>query len=189
VYTQHSPHLAQTLEHLLKGRLKDTSYPFLDGQSTAPQSGTSTPINPALARPQDVIIFMVGGATYEEARTVALLNEDASSLGPGTASNTRFLLGGTCIHSSSTFMAMLDDAATRFPSSVYLPPPDSGGATGAGLSVQLGGINVTVGGASGTGLYRTAEGAPASVQVDGIRDGVRNLLGRVKQGVNQIGLP
>lgn len=31
VYTQHTPHLTQTLENLFKGRLKDTSYPFLDG--------------------------------------------------------------------------------------------------------------------------------------------------------------
>jgi hypothetical protein len=30
VYTQHSPRLAQTLEQLLKGRLKDTNYPFLE---------------------------------------------------------------------------------------------------------------------------------------------------------------
>jgi hypothetical protein len=32
VYTQHAPHLSQTLEHLLRGRLKDTSYPFVEGQ-------------------------------------------------------------------------------------------------------------------------------------------------------------
>ncbi|KAH7105143.1 Sec1-like protein [Auriculariales sp. MPI-PUGE-AT-0066] len=189
VYTQHTPHLAQTLEQLLRGRLKDTSYPFLDAPPVASVSGTSTPVNPALARPQDVIIFMIGGTTYEESRTVATLNEDPNSLVPGAGTGTRFLLGGTCIHNSSTFLSMLGDAATRFPSSVYLPPPDSGGATGAGLSVQIAGINVTVGGASGTGVYRAPEGSPAGVQADGIRDGMRNLLGRVQQGVKQIGLP
>ncbi|CAG8566186.1 13630_t:CDS:2, partial [Racocetra fulgida] len=31
VYTQHSPHLAQTLELLIKGKLKETSYPFIGG--------------------------------------------------------------------------------------------------------------------------------------------------------------
>jgi hypothetical protein len=31
VYTQHTPHLSQTLENLFRGRLKDTSYPFLEG--------------------------------------------------------------------------------------------------------------------------------------------------------------
>lgn len=30
VYTQHTPHLSQTLENLFKGRLKETSYPFID---------------------------------------------------------------------------------------------------------------------------------------------------------------
>jgi hypothetical protein len=30
VYTQHTPHLSQTLENLFKGRLKETSYPFVE---------------------------------------------------------------------------------------------------------------------------------------------------------------
>lgn len=30
VYTQHAPRLSQTLENLLKGRLKETSYPYLE---------------------------------------------------------------------------------------------------------------------------------------------------------------
>jgi vacuolar protein sorting-associated protein 45 len=29
VYTQHSPHLSETIESLMKGRLRDTSYPFI----------------------------------------------------------------------------------------------------------------------------------------------------------------
>ena len=40
VYTQHTPHLSQTLENLFRGRLKDTSYPFLEG----------TPANAGLQR-------------------------------------------------------------------------------------------------------------------------------------------
>ena len=31
VYMQHTPHLSQTLENLLRGRLRDTNFPFLDG--------------------------------------------------------------------------------------------------------------------------------------------------------------
>ncbi|KAG9097699.1 vacuolar protein sorting-associated protein 45, partial [Ceratobasidium sp. UAMH 11750] len=34
VYTQHSPHLSETLENLLRGRLKEQSYPFIEGQAT-----------------------------------------------------------------------------------------------------------------------------------------------------------
>ncbi|KZW00541.1 Sec1-like protein [Exidia glandulosa HHB12029] len=187
VYTQHAPHLSQTLEHLMKGRLKDTSYPFLDAQPAASTSGTSTP-GGIVQKPQDVIIFVIGGTTYEEARTIALLNEEGTMAGT-SASGTRFLLGGTCVHNSGTFLQMLDDAAGQFPSSVYQPPRETNANGGTGLSVQLGGINVTVGGAAGTGVYRSPEGAQPAVQVDGIRDGMRNLLGRVKQGVDRIGLP
>ncbi|EJD54450.1 Sec1-like protein [Auricularia subglabra TFB-10046 SS5] len=189
VYTQHAPHLSQTLEHLLKGRLKDTSYPFLDAQPAASSSGTSTPGGGTQQRPQDVIIFVIGGATYEEARTVAQLNEEGATAGSASF-GTRLLLGGTCVHNSSSFLQMLEVSAAQFPSSIYQPPrePNANGA-GPGLSMQLGGINVTVGGAAGTGVYRSPDGATPGVQVDGIRDGVRNLLGRVKQGVDRIGLP
>ena len=51
-------------------------------------------------RPQDVIIFMVGGTTYEEARTIALLNQESG----GTSAGARLLLGGTCVHNSSRFV-------------------------------------------------------------------------------------
>lgn len=30
VYTQHTPHLSQTLENIFRGRLRETSYPFLE---------------------------------------------------------------------------------------------------------------------------------------------------------------
>jgi len=172
VYTQHTPHLTQTLENLFKGRLRDTSYPFID--SVGP--------NASLQRPQDVIIFMIGGTTYEEARTITLLNQEAG----GTSAGTRLLLGGTCIHNSSSYLEMLRSAATSFPASVYEPPPESASAAPA-LNLNLGGVNVSLGGPAGTGMYRSS-GEDFGVQTDGIRDGVRSLFGKVKQGVDRIGL-
>lgn len=104
VYTQHTPHLMQTIELLLRGRLRDTSYPYLDQQIPSPQ------VRP---RPQDVILFVIGGTTYEEARAVELLNQQFASgqnvfglAGPGSASNgpplanTRIILGGTGVLNS-----------------------------------------------------------------------------------------
>ncbi|KAJ7784438.1 Sec1-like protein [Mycena metata] len=129
VYTQHRPHLSQTLENLFKGRLREASYPFVE--SPGP--------NASLQRPQDVIIFMIGGTTYEEARTVTLFNQDpvaASNGGIPTGAGTRLLLGGTCVHNSSSYVEMVRAAAASF----------------------------------------TA----------GIRDGVVNLIGKVKQGVDRI---
>lgn len=96
VYMQHAPHLSQTLENLFKGKLREASYPFIEGAG----------INAGLQRPQDVIVFIIGGTTFEEARTVALLNEASanSSGGPSSTSTPagiRLLLGGTCLHNSS----------------------------------------------------------------------------------------
>lgn len=107
VYTQHSPHLTQTIEFLLRGRLRDTSYPYLD---LAQQ-----PQNPAMVqRPQEIILFMIGGTTYEEARTVALLNQQfaagqnplgitapSTSAAGSSLSQTRIILAGTGVLNSS----------------------------------------------------------------------------------------
>lgn len=172
VYTQHTPHLSQTLENIFKGRLKDTTYPFLDGSGT----------HMGLQRPQDIIIFMIGGTTYEEARTVALLNQEAGN----SLTGTRLLLGGTCVHNSSSYVEMIRAAAEKFPVSVYEPPPESA-TTAPSLNLNLGGVNVSLGGSAGTGVYRTSSDN-VGVQAEGIKDGVRNFIGRVKQGVDKIGL-
>jgi hypothetical protein len=155
-------------------------------------------------RPQDVIIFIIGGTTYEEARTVALLNQDPTSGGTGGA---RLLLGGTCVHNSTryvrsspliraekcdidtisrSFLEMIESAASNFPAAVYEPPPESASNAPA-LNVNLGGVSLSLGGPAGTGVYRTS-GESSGIQTDGIRDGVRSLLGKVKQGVDRIGL-
>ncbi|KAK7048490.1 Sec1-domain-containing protein [Favolaschia claudopus] len=173
VYTQHRPHLSQTLENLFKGRLREASYPFVE--SPGP--------NASLQRPQDVIIFMIGGTTYEEARTVTLFNQDpvaASNGGIPTAAGTRLLLGGTCVHNSSSYVEMVRAAAAQFSPTVYEPPPESASNAPA-LNLNLGSVNVSLGG-SNTGIYRTS-GEAVGVQADGIRDGVLNLIGKVKQGV------
>ena len=52
---------------------------------------------------------MIGGATYEEARTVTLLNQDpvaAANAGIPNPGAVRLLLGGTCVHNSSSYVAM-----------------------------------------------------------------------------------
>ncbi|ORY17673.1 vacuolar protein sorting-associated protein 45 [Clohesyomyces aquaticus] len=99
VYTQHSPRLETTLQDLIKGRLNQQLYPFVEG-------GGSTK-----DKPQDIVIFMVGGTTYEEAKMVAQVN--ASS--PGV----RVVLGGTVVHNSSSFLEEVEDAVGSWPE---LPP-------------------------------------------------------------------
>jgi vacuolar protein sorting-associated protein 45 len=88
VYTQHKPVLAETLDALTKGRLKDAAFPFVGG------SGASS------AKPRDLIVFMLGGTTFEEAAVVADLNAAA-------AGAVRVVLGGTFMHNSKSFLAEL----------------------------------------------------------------------------------
>lgn len=73
---------------------------------------------------------------------------------------------------------MLGASASGFPPSIFSPPSDVGSA-GPGINLQVGSISLNVGGSAGTGLYRTS-GEGTSLQPDGIRDGVKNLMGRVK---------
>ncbi|KNA02827.1 hypothetical protein SOVF_214980, partial [Spinacia oleracea] len=82
VYTQHQPLLFQTMESISKGRLRDIDYPFV-GNHFQP------------GRPQDVVIFIVGGTTYEESRSVSLFNS--------TNSGIRFILGGTTVLNSKRY--------------------------------------------------------------------------------------
>ncbi|KAF9161151.1 vacuolar protein sorting-associated protein 45 [Actinomortierella ambigua] len=93
VYTQHQPHLALILEQLLKVKLKESSYPFVEGTSRD--------------RPQDIIVFIVGGATFEEARYVATLNAST----PGV----HVILGGTTIHNSRSFLNELTQSQRQLP--------------------------------------------------------------------------
>lgn len=48
-----------------------------------------------LSRPQEVIIFFVGGTTYEESRSVALQNASNSGI--------RFVLGGSVVLNSKRY--------------------------------------------------------------------------------------
>lgn len=55
-------------------------------------------------RPQDIIVFMVGGTTYEESLTVYNLNKQ----NPGT----KIVLGGTTIHNSTSFFEEIQEATS-----------------------------------------------------------------------------
>uniref|UniRef100_A0A8C2PUQ0 Vacuolar protein sorting-associated protein 45 n=1 Tax=Cyprinus carpio TaxID=7962 RepID=A0A8C2PUQ0_CYPCA len=83
VYAQHQPLLHDTLDQLIKGRLKDSQFPYLGPSSLRD-------------RPQDIIVFIIGGATYEEALTVYNLNR--------TMPGVRIVLGGTTIHNTKSFL-------------------------------------------------------------------------------------
>ncbi|XP_022645120.1 vacuolar protein sorting-associated protein 45-like isoform X1 [Varroa destructor] len=84
IYTQHSPMIKELLTDVIRGRLRDAAYPVVGG-------GPST-----VARHQDIILFIVGGVTYEE----SLVSCQIMQQFPGV----RVLLGGSNIHNFSSFI-------------------------------------------------------------------------------------
>lgn len=85
VYTQHQPLMMGTLDAAIKGKLRESAYPAI-----GPIPG---------AQPRSIVVFIVGGATYEEGTKVAEMN--ASN--PGV----QVLLGGNTIHNSVSFLEEL----------------------------------------------------------------------------------
>jgi vacuolar protein sorting-associated protein 45 len=105
VFTQHQPLLVSQLDQLARGRLAKAQYPFV-GAEAPPGAKIST-----------VIVFVVGGCTYEEAAKVAAINAGQLPLGAGPgplpsgqaagagAVPFRVVLGGTCVQNSKSFLA------------------------------------------------------------------------------------
>ena len=92
VYTQHTPFMEKTLSILTKGRLREQTHPFID-------PGDGSVAQAMKERPQDIIVFMIGGTTYEEAKMITGINESM----PGV----RIVLGGTTVHNSESFIKVV----------------------------------------------------------------------------------
>ena len=87
VYTQHKSLLSTTVQNLCRGGLREQQYPFIP-QQHSPSTN---------AKPIDVLVFMVGGTTYEEGRDMMTLMSE----NPGQ----NIVLGGTNIHNMKSFLA------------------------------------------------------------------------------------
>ncbi|KAL7444205.1 hypothetical protein ACHAXM_009322 [Skeletonema potamos] len=93
VYSQHSPLLMDTIESAVKGKLRGEDYPMVT------KIGSRVGVD-NLPLPQEVLIFMVGGMTYEEATKVSEFNE-------ANAGRVRVVLGGSTVHNSTSFLEEL----------------------------------------------------------------------------------
>lgn len=87
IFTQHKPYLVNIINSIQEGTLKDSEFVTSD-------------LHFFKEKPNEIIIFIVGGATYEEAREIGILNREK---------NTNILLGGTFIHNSKTFLAEISN--------------------------------------------------------------------------------
>jgi len=96
VYTQHTPLLEETLGRLTQDKLEVSDYPYYAGSHD-----DAAAVAAAFRRrlPREVIVFIIGGSTLEEAKAVASWNERNPSC--------RVLLGGSAVLNSDAYLEAL----------------------------------------------------------------------------------
>ncbi|CDK28808.1 unnamed protein product [Kuraishia capsulata CBS 1993] len=112
IYMQHIPRVESIVSKCAKGKLPAVQFPVADSSD-----GQQRNANLVNERSQDIILFFVGGVTYEEARVIANLNAQNDSV--------RIVIGGTCIHNTSSFVESIHKAGEKWGLGV------GGGANGA----------------------------------------------------------
>lgn len=90
IYTQHSCLLKELLEDLIRGKLKTSTFPYM---------GTVQ----LTEKPQEIIVFTIGGVTFEESLAVYTLNKLYCD-------QVRIILGGTNVHNFTSYMQEISNA-------------------------------------------------------------------------------
>jgi len=85
IFLRHQPLIVGLLDKAFAGELAEADFPMQCGDE--------------IDSPTEVIVFIVGGATYCEAAAVAKYNEEH----PGK----KVVLGGTCVHNSESFLQLV----------------------------------------------------------------------------------
>lgn len=93
VYAQHIPLLMDTINAAIRGKLKTETHPFVQGSTDAVG-------RPDEVMPDEILIYMVGGVTYEEGTKVSEFNQQHQG-------KFRVILGGSTVHNSTSFLEEL----------------------------------------------------------------------------------
>ena len=93
VYAQHVPVLMDTVQSICRGKLRMDSHAYLVGKPPSAGAGND-PV------PEDIIVFMAGGVTYEEATKIEEFNRT-------NPFKVKVILGGSTIHNSTSFLEEL----------------------------------------------------------------------------------
>ena len=130
VFTQHEPHVVSLLDQLARGKLTKAAFPYVGAEP--PQGRFST-----------VMVFIVGGATFEEAAKIAAINRGELQLGgvgassssstPSAAPPFKVVLGGTTILNSKAFLAELKRMHDGGVAIDIGPASGSGAGAGTGM--------------------------------------------------------
>jgi len=95
VYAQHIPLLMDTIQSITKGKLRRDTHPFVPGSvKTVPG------VSPETLIPDEIIVFIVGGVTYEEGTKIAEFNQV-------NRGKVQVILGGSTVHNSTSFLEEL----------------------------------------------------------------------------------
>jgi vacuolar protein sorting-associated protein 45 len=109
VYAQHVPILMDTIQQVVRGKLSTKEYPIVSsGSGNSPANNSiSTNMNVHIESilPEEILIFMVGGITYEEGMKIAEFNQQQQQNNKGRGGNgIRIVLAGSTIHNSTSFL-------------------------------------------------------------------------------------
>lgn len=102
IYTQHVPWMKSIIEDLLKGKAKD-QLPYFNASSGRMGSG-SAPVDPTF-RPSEIIVFVIGGITYEEALAIHNINRAENRL--------CVVLGGTSMQNMKSFLEEIRSSKSK----------------------------------------------------------------------------
>lgn len=95
VYAQHVPLVMDTLNSILRGKLPLKEYPVVPG--SVHQNFRNSGSNLETLIPDEILVFMVGGVTYEEGTKIAEFN--AAHKG-----RCQVVLAGSTVHNSTSFL-------------------------------------------------------------------------------------
>ena len=127
VYAQHVPLVMETVQALVKGKLSTRTHPIVPGSWVgggrggtsgnshhgSSSSGSSGESWASSMIPSEVLIFMVGGITYEEGTKIHEFNQQQQQSQHGIASSTggggggmrqHVVLAGSTVHNSTSFL-------------------------------------------------------------------------------------
>jgi vacuolar protein sorting-associated protein 45 len=99
VYSQHDPVLMDVVTALSKGKLTYKTHPIVPGSlRSAKQARHDAPSIPTEQLvPDEVLVFIVGGVTYEEGTKISEWNANSIN-------RIRVILAGSMVHNSTSFL-------------------------------------------------------------------------------------
>jgi vacuolar protein sorting-associated protein 45 len=89
VYAQHVPLVMDTIQSIAKGKLSTRTHPFVPGSTNRQQADQIVP--------DEILIYMVGGVTYEEGTKISEFNE-------ANKGRVQVILGSSTVHNSTSFL-------------------------------------------------------------------------------------